>query len=127
MNRTDLLSAGAHRKNLRTGRVSSWDHAGEARHLSSSSHCEIDWKSLINSSGLNEDAFMVRPGESIVLADIEGYVAGLQTSARRCLSLTMRDLELSLIYGSCKDVERFLVRVSYVDSGGSDPEGKRKS
>ncbi|WVW79027.1 hypothetical protein I302_100990 [Kwoniella bestiolae CBS 10118] len=54
MNRTDLLSAGAYRRNARTGRVSSWDH-----------------------SGRNEDAFTVRPGESIVLADVEGQSSGL--------------------------------------------------
>lgn len=49
MNRTDLLSAGAYRKTARTGRISSWDHSGQ-----------------------NEDAFTVRPGESIILADVEG-------------------------------------------------------
>lgn len=45
----DLLSSVAKRKVGRTARVSSYDH-----------------------SGLNEDAFVVLPGESAVLADIEG-------------------------------------------------------
>ncbi|BEJ14238.1 hypothetical protein CspHIS471_0400050 [Cutaneotrichosporon sp. HIS471] len=49
MNRDNLLSAAATKKNARSARVSSWDHSGK-----------------------NEDAFIVRPGESIVLADIEG-------------------------------------------------------
>ena len=45
----DLLSAGTRRKTARTARVSSWDH-----------------------SGLNEDAFIIQPGETALLADIEG-------------------------------------------------------
>lgn len=45
----DLLSAAAQHKTARTGRVSSWDHAG-----------------------FNEDAFLVQPGETAVLADLEG-------------------------------------------------------
>ncbi|KAK4893444.1 hypothetical protein LTR27_008126 [Elasticomyces elasticus] len=45
----DLMAAAAQRKTARTARVSSWDH-----------------------TGLNEDAFVVKPGESAVLADIEG-------------------------------------------------------
>lgn len=49
MNRDNLLSAAATKKHARSARVSSWDHSGK-----------------------NEDAFIVRPGESIVLADIEG-------------------------------------------------------
>jgi hypothetical protein len=49
MTRDNLLSAVATKKNARSARVSSWDHSGK-----------------------NEDAFIVRPGESIVLADIEG-------------------------------------------------------
>lgn len=45
----DLMSAAAQRKTARTARVSSWDH-----------------------SGLNEDAFVVQPGETALLADLEG-------------------------------------------------------
>ncbi|KAH7388950.1 hypothetical protein BKA64DRAFT_580535 [Cadophora sp. MPI-SDFR-AT-0126] len=45
----DLMSAAAQRKTARTARISSWDQ-----------------------SGLNEDAFVVLPGETAVLADIEG-------------------------------------------------------
>ncbi|MCJ1299534.1 hypothetical protein MMC08_002326 [Hypocenomyce scalaris] len=45
----DLLSAAAQHKVVRTARISSWDH-----------------------SGLNEDAFVVQPGETAVLADVEG-------------------------------------------------------
>jgi hypothetical protein len=45
----DLLAAASQRKTARTARVSSWDHSGK-----------------------NEDAFIVKPGESVVLADIEG-------------------------------------------------------
>lgn len=45
----DLLTAASQRSSVRTARVSSWDH-----------------------SGLNEDAFVVPPGETAVLADIEG-------------------------------------------------------
>ena len=47
--RGDLLSSVAQRKTARTARVSSWDQ-----------------------SGLNEDAFVVQPGETAVLADLEG-------------------------------------------------------
>lgn len=43
------MSAAAQRKSARTARISSWDQ-----------------------SGLNEDAFVVQPGETAVLADIEG-------------------------------------------------------
>lgn len=46
---SDLLFSAAQHKNARTGRVSSWDH-----------------------SGLNEDAYLVQPGETAVLADLEG-------------------------------------------------------
>ncbi|KAK2616268.1 hypothetical protein QQS21_000903 [Conoideocrella luteorostrata] len=45
----DLLSAASQRKVARSARIASWDH-----------------------SGLNEDAFVVQPGETAVLADIEG-------------------------------------------------------
>lgn len=45
----DLLSAASQRKVGRSARISSWDQ-----------------------TGLNEDAFVVPPGESAVLADIEG-------------------------------------------------------
>ena len=45
----DLLSSVAQRKTSRTARVSSWDH-----------------------TGLNEDAFVVQPGETATLADLEG-------------------------------------------------------
>ena len=45
----DLLSAVSKRKSGRTARVSSFDQ-----------------------TGLNEDAFVVQPGETAVLADIEG-------------------------------------------------------
>lgn len=45
----DLLSTAAQHKVARSARVSSWDH-----------------------SGLNEDAFVVQPGETALLADIEG-------------------------------------------------------
>lgn len=44
-----LLAAAAQRQTARTARISSWDQ-----------------------SGLNEDAFVVQPGETAVLADIEG-------------------------------------------------------
>ena len=43
------MSAAAQRKTARTARISSWDQ-----------------------KGLNEDAFVVQPGETAVLADIEG-------------------------------------------------------
>jgi len=45
----DLLSSAAKRKTARTARVASWDHTGK-----------------------NEDAFVVLPGESATLCDIEG-------------------------------------------------------
>ncbi|OAL44928.1 hypothetical protein IQ07DRAFT_591773 [Pyrenochaeta sp. DS3sAY3a] len=45
----DLMSSAAQHKVARTARVSSWDH-----------------------TGLNEDAFVVLPGDTAVLADIEG-------------------------------------------------------
>ncbi|KAH8805313.1 hypothetical protein F5884DRAFT_798966 [Xylogone sp. PMI_703] len=45
----DLMAAAAHRQVARSARISSWDQ-----------------------SGLNEDAFVVLPGETAVLADIEG-------------------------------------------------------
>jgi hypothetical protein len=45
----DLLSAATEYKVARTGRFSSWDHSGQ-----------------------NEDAFVVMPGETSVLADMEG-------------------------------------------------------
>ncbi|KFZ14605.1 hypothetical protein V502_05989 [Pseudogymnoascus sp. VKM F-4520 (FW-2644)] len=45
----DLMSAAAQRKVARSARISSWDQ-----------------------SGLNEDAFIVQPGETAILCDIEG-------------------------------------------------------
>lgn len=45
----DLLAAAAQKKTARSARVSSWDHSGK-----------------------NEDAFVVKPGETVTLADIEG-------------------------------------------------------
>lgn len=45
----DLMAAAAQRKVARSARISSWDQ-----------------------SGLNEDAFVVQPGETALLADIEG-------------------------------------------------------
>jgi len=45
----DLLSSAVKRKTARTARVASWDHSGK-----------------------NEDAFVVLPGESATLCDIEG-------------------------------------------------------
>ncbi|KIV82022.1 hypothetical protein PV11_04163 [Exophiala sideris] len=45
----DLMAAASQRKVARSARVASWDH-----------------------SGLNEDAFVVQPGETALLADIEG-------------------------------------------------------
>ncbi|KAE8538161.1 hypothetical protein D1P53_005499 [Cryptococcus gattii VGV] len=45
----DLLAACSQKKAARSARVSSWDHSGK-----------------------NEDAFIVKPGESVILADIEG-------------------------------------------------------
>jgi hypothetical protein len=45
----DLLASAAKRKVARSARVASWDQ-----------------------KGLNEDAFVVEPGETAVLADIEG-------------------------------------------------------
>jgi hypothetical protein len=44
-----LLPSLTQRKQARSARISSWDH-----------------------SGLNEDAFVVQPGETAVLADLEG-------------------------------------------------------
>ena len=45
----DLLDAVSHRKVVRSARVSSWDH-----------------------TGMNNDHFVIQPGETAVLADIEG-------------------------------------------------------
>lgn len=46
---SELLSSITERKHARSARISSWDHSGQ-----------------------NEDAFVVQPGETAVLADIEG-------------------------------------------------------
>ena len=46
---SELLTAPSQRKKARSARISSWDHSGH-----------------------NEDAFVVQPGETSVLADIEG-------------------------------------------------------
>lgn len=56
-----LLAAAAQRQTARTARISSWDQ-----------------------SGLNEDAFVVQPGETAVLADIEGPISGSSKHAAGC-------------------------------------------
>lgn len=64
----DLLAAAAQKKSARSARVSSWDHSGTSKYY------KQYHSFMLIASGKNEDAFIVKPGESVVLADIEGYV-----------------------------------------------------
>ena len=76
MNRGDLLASVCRGNGARSARVSSWDQKGKRASLALVCQ-ELHVSRLLRGvKGGNEDAFVIMPGETALIADLDGQVAG---------------------------------------------------